>query len=119
MTVIMQDSADDDRFMKGEFDLSELEYGSDYEIIDKNRDPSKAEIDACSPHIDELITETSPNGIVFLGQVAAKYKSRMKQRIPTLQLMHPAFIARMELKVLTIKKQARKLEKFLEKLAGI
>lgn len=117
MTVIMMDSSDDSKLESGEYELSELEYEVDYEIIDKNRDPTPAEIAACSSHLTELFDELQPHGLVLLGLVAGKYKPPRK--IPTLKLVHPAYIVRRELKYLSVKKEARKLEKFLEHIGGI
>lgn len=84
----------------------------DYEIIDRNREPNTAEIDACKPHIDELIQSEDFDGIVYLGKVATKHKVKL----PSIELFHPAYIARMEYKLLTVLRQARKLSKFIEKI---
>ncbi len=122
MTIMMLDDALDKLYAEDQVDLSKYVLGDDFEVVDKNREPTKAEEDKCRPHIFELINDTHPEGIVFLGKVAEGFKKHMTKeriRIPTLSLFHPAFIARMELKVLTVKRQARKLEKFLEKIGGI
>ena len=84
----------------------------EYEIIDKNREPNAAEIEACKPHIDEIVQSEDFDGIVYLGKVAAKYKTKL----PSVELFHPAYIARMEYKYLTVLRQARKLSKFIERL---
>ena len=116
MTLVMLDKGDayDDSVPSDTFEL-----GLDYDIQDKNRDPTKQEIEACKDHLIELIDELQPNAIVTLGKEAVQITKLMKEqkyKIPLLKLVHPAFIARKELKYLSVKKQARKLEKFLEQL---
>lgn len=122
MTVVMLDHGLDKLFDEDQVDLSKYVLGDDFEITDKNREPTLYEMEKCRPHIFELINDLHPEGIVFLGKVAEGFKKHMTNnriRIPTLALMHPAFIARLELKVLTVKRQAQKFEKFLEKIGGI
>lgn len=84
-----------------------------YTITNKNREPTAKEIELCSPHIQELITFLSPRGLVLLGKVAVT-----ESRLPTLRLLHPAAIARMEYKLLSIKKTARQLNLFLEQVVA-
>ena len=40
------------------------------------------------------------------------------RHIPTLSLYHPAYIARMEYKLLTVRKEAHKLDLFVERFIG-
>jgi uracil-DNA glycosylase len=87
-------------------------YALEFEEI--GREPNRTEIQACSPHITELEKEYHPQGIVFLGVVAQKAK--ITSNCPTLILLNPAAIAREEYKVLPMKKQARKLEKFIHEI---
>ncbi len=115
VTVIPLDTDAEKKFY--EEGLENLELGSDYELVDWNRDPWDSEIKACSDHVQELIDEVQPTAIILLGQIAKK--ACPKTKLPTLNLLHPAFILRKELKLLTVKRQARKLEKFLEKIGGI
>jgi uracil-DNA glycosylase len=84
----------------------------DYTIENQNREPLPPEIAACSPHIDELILTESFSGVVYLGKVARTYKTRL----PSIELYHPAYIGRMQFKLLTILRQSRILDKFVEKL---
>lgn len=132
------DSADDDR---DDIVLSDYTEGEDYELMDWNREPTKAEMELCRPHIDELIENFHPNGVVYLGKVAESYadpklilpEQRLTdpdaklykhtthsigyvyRHLPTLSLYHPAYIARLEYKLLTVKKEARKLDQFVER----
>lgn len=112
--LIMLDAQDDKLLRKG-LDLSKYVLGDDYELQDWNRNPTKVEIDTCRPHIDELVETYQPDAIVRLGLIAKSYQSRL----PTLDLQHPASIARLECKLLTVLKESHKLELFLEKLAGL
>ena len=77
----------------------------EFEIIDKNREPTHSEMEACKSHIDELIQSEDSNGVVYLGKVATKYKVKL----PSIELFHPAYIARMEYKYLPVLRQARLL----------
>ena len=61
------DSSDDD---KEDFTLSDYTEGEDYELMDWNREPTKAEIELCKPHIDELLEHFHPQGVVYLGKIA-------------------------------------------------
>jgi len=124
-----------------DFSLDDYTYEHDYELLNWNREPTKAEIDLCKPHIDEMIEWYQPHGVVYLGKVAESYKepkyliheSKLLQtdaklfrhtmapkgfvhrHIPTLSLFHPAYIARLEYKLLTIRKEAKKLDEFVER----
>jgi uracil-DNA glycosylase len=91
---------------------AELKAGEDYEIYDHDRDPSPSEIEACKPHIDELINDFDPHGIVHLGHIAKRYKTSL----PTVELTDPTSISRLEYKLQTVRKQSFKLQKFLKTL---
>lgn len=114
----------------------------DHELQNWNREPTSAEIETCRPHIDELVQVFQPHAIVYLGKVAESYNVP-RYRIPieqlltpeaklfrhtktdseefvyrhpsTLSLYHPAYIARLEYKLLTLKKEARKLDTLIER----
>lgn len=127
-----------------EFSLGDYVYEDDYELLNWNREPTKAEIDLCKPHIDELVEWYQPHGVVYLGKIAESYKdpkyliSEIKllepeaklfrhtsykagfaqRHVPTLSLFHPAYIARLEYKLLTIRKEAKKLDEFVERFLG-
>jgi uracil-DNA glycosylase len=79
-----------------------------------NRNPAPFEIRACAPHITELEREYHPQGIVLLGLIATQAK--ISTQCPILNLKHPAAIARMEFKVIPMKQEARKLQKFIEEI---
>ena len=104
--LYMVDAAND-----REVDLSKFKYGDDYELQDWNREPTQAEIRACKDHIHQLVETRDPQGIVYLGNVAKSYDTPL----PSLSLIHPAAILRLECKLLTVLKEARKLEKFIER----
>lgn len=94
-----------------DFDL--LIEGEDYEIQDPNRDPTPQEATACRSHIDELVIDFEPTAIVYLGKIAQQYPTRL----PTLSLLHPAYIARMEYKLQTVREQALLLTRFIQGLS--
>jgi len=83
---------------------------------EENRQPVKAEIELCRPHIDELVTTTKPTGIVYLGLVAKKNYPQKLHKLPCLSLLHPAKILREEFKLLPVLKEARKLQLFVDSL---
>jgi uracil-DNA glycosylase len=91
-------------------DLKDMIAGEDYELHNWNRNPTPGEIEQCAPHIDEIIQVYKPDGIVYLGEIAKSYR----HTLPTLSLYHPAYIARMEYKLITVKKQAKQLNDFIE-----
>ena len=92
--------------------LDELIPGEDYELYDWNREPTKAEIATCRPHIDELVQNYNPDGVVYLGKIAQSYATTL----PKLSLHHPAYIARQEYKLILALKQAKALRKFVTEL---
>lgn len=96
-----------------DFSLNQLIEGEDYEIQEYNREPHKAEIEACRPHVDELLDDYKPHGIVYLGSVA---KSHPVKGLPTVSLKHPAYIARLEFKLQTARKEAHKIELLIERI---
>ncbi len=126
------------------YELNDELTSDDYELLNWNREPTKAEIDLCKPHIDELMESYQPHGIVYLGKIAESYKDPkylvsetkllepeaklfrhtgykggfVHRHVPTLSLFHPAYIARLEYKLLTIRKEARKLDEFVERFLG-
>ncbi len=95
-----------------EWDFNTLVPGEDYEVYDHNRDPTPQEIEACRPHIDEIASDFRPHGIIYLGRVATSYKSPL----PSLELLHPVYIARLECKLQTVLTQAEKLSRFVHRL---
>lgn len=89
------------------------EWGLDYTIEDFNREPTQEEMKACSPHIDELIETEKFDGVVYAGNVAKNYHTKL----PTVSILHPAAILRKEYKYLPVLREARKITKFLHKLS--
>lgn len=85
---------------------------ADYQISNLNRDPTEAELNLCRYHLTEMEQAFQPNGIVFLGRIAATYKTKK----PTLQLKHPSWIDRLDYKLLPTRIEARKLSLFIENL---
>lgn len=82
-----------------------------------NRQPEESEQDLCKDHFLELLLFHRPSGILLLGDVAKKYYTRLSlPNLPTLSLFHPAYIARMDYKLYTIRTQARELELWLKTL---
>ncbi len=144
--VLFLDSAKDEELDDVDsFSLSNYMLDQDYEIQNWNREPTKAEIELCKPHIDELMESFRPHGVVYLGKVAESYtnpkylipteklvsdpESKLFRHssynndwswrhIPTLSMLHPAYIARMEYKLLTVRKEAHKLDLFVERFIG-
>lgn len=90
-----------------------VEPGRILEFENHNRQPTSAEINHCRPHVLEIVDSVRPHGIVYLGKIASAHFDFHQ---PTLELHHPAFIARHETKLLLIKRQARLLSQFVEKL---
>lgn len=89
------------------------QYGLDYTIEDLNREPTQEEMAACKPHIDELIETEKFNAVVYVGNVAKNYRTNL----PTVSIIHPAAILRLEYKYLSVLKEARKITKFLHRLS--
>lgn len=124
-----------------DYELNDKLTSDDYEFLNWNREPTKAEIELCKPHIDELLEWYQPHGVVYLGKVAESYKDPkylvheakllysdaklfrhtaykkdfVYRHLPTLSLFHPAYVARLEYKLLTIRKEAKKLDEFVER----
>lgn len=90
-----------------------VEPGRIMEFENWNRQPRPIEIQHCRNHVLEIVQSVRPHGIVYLGKIAANSYD-FKQ--PSLELFHPAFIARHETKLLLVKRQARLLSKFLEEI---
>lgn len=97
-----------------------LKRGTDYELMNFNREPTKEEMDLCRPHIDEILVDLDPHGVVYLGKTAQSYTkkhmAKLGKKLPTLSLHHPAYIARLEYKVQIVRKEAAKLSHFVETL---
>lgn len=90
-----------------EVDISKAEL---YQI---DRRPTKKEISSCSPHIDLLIKEIRPHGIILFGSVAQN-SVQFSSQIPSINLTDPSKILEEEYKVLPVKKMAMKLDKFIQ-----
>lgn len=57
----------------------------------ENRQPSAAEIIACSENIMQIYNAVKPEIIVLIGKIAEKYYSHLK---PNISIYHPAFLLR-------------------------
>jgi len=85
---------------------------ADYQISNWNRDPTKAELEHCQFHLHEMEKAYQPDGIVFLGRIAATYKTQK----PSVLLKHPSWIDRLDYKLLPTRIEAKKLSLFIESL---
>jgi len=88
-----------------------LEYDN-WGNLDANRAPTPQEIERCSPKLMEVVNHTDYEAIIYIGKVAAGFKTKL----PSYSLLHPAAIARMEYRMFTIKEQALLLNRFLKEL---
>ena len=141
--VLFLDSAKDEELDNVEsFSLSNYILDQDYEIYNWNRDPTRAEINLCKPHIDELMESFQPHGVIYLGKIAESYSNPKYlistekligdseahlfrhstynndwswRHVPTLSLMNPLDTSRMEYKLLPLRKEAHKLDLFVER----
>lgn len=74
-----------------------------------NREPTEKEIERCSPKLEELFKSQEWSGIIYIGNVAKQFQTKL----PSVSILHPASIARMEYQMTSIKEQAHILTKFL------
>lgn len=81
-----------------------------------NRQPTGEEKDACRDHIYELLAHQQFDGVVLLGETAAKHWETLKLNYQTLELSHPAKYLRMNYRYLPQKIEARKFERWLTNL---
>lgn len=84
-----------------------------YEYSNFNRQPNSVEIQACQPHIDQLVKSFRPQGIVYLGATA---RNNYMSNKPEVLLKNPALIAKEEYKVLPMRKQAKILLDFIKEI---
>lgn len=103
-TMTVEGSSEE--YTQAEGDIRELTEGIDYNIIDHDRSPTKAEKSICSPHIFELIQTIQPHGLILLG---IEYKTKL----PKLTISHPRKILDKEYKLLTVLKDSHKVSKFI------
>lgn len=84
----------------------------------KNREPEEAEQELCLNHTFELLTSYHFDGVLLVGKIAETYNNKfLTHTLPTISIVHPAYIARQDYKLLTIKEQARKLQLWLKTLS--
>jgi DNA polymerase len=86
---------------------------SNSKLWNQNRDPEPSEIKLCHSHIVELLAYYQPSAILTLGEIAQQTSKSLNLKLPTLNLFHPSYIARMAFKLYTIREQAIKLRKWL------
>jgi len=84
---------------------------------EENRQPTAEEIELCRPRLEQLVMEHRFDGVVYLGQVA-NFHTKNHISAPgiftrALKLTHPAAIAREEYKLLSVKRQAKKLNNYV------
>lgn len=82
----------------------------------KNRDPEPSEISLCKDHITQILQSYKFSGILTLGNLASQNINQIENKLPKLSLHHPAFIARLNFKLFTIRTEAAKLSKWLKTL---
>ena len=82
----------------------------------KNRDPEESEMELCRNHIEQLLLSYKFSGILTLGKIPDAHMKTFKHRLPTLHLFHPAYIARLDFKLHTIRDEAFKLSEWLKGL---
>ena len=82
-----------------------------------NRQPTKEEIETCLPRFEDILySSISPRyqGVIHLGSLS---KENLKiPDIPSEQLIHPAFIARMEYKLYEIKRCAARIDHLVQEI---
>ena len=61
---------------------------------EKFRQPTKDEIDACKPRLLEFIDIAKPKAIILIGKIANKTKHVASLKLPTLAIVHPAYMLR-------------------------
>jgi uracil-DNA glycosylase family 4 len=76
--------------------------------------PTPQEIEACKPKLDELIIYYKPQAIVFIGDKAKKYKTKL----PTHTMSSISSIIAMEYPLYSVKEQALLLSRFLHALSN-
>lgn len=74
-----------------------------------NRTPTSKEISSCKPRLDQIIRNITYDGIVYLGSLASNYPTTL----PTVTLLHPAFILRKEYKMYDMKHFAKALDNYV------
>lgn len=60
----------------------------------KIRQPSKEEIAACRPRLLEFIDIAKPKRLVLVGKIASKLTYLERLKLPTLSIVHPAYMLR-------------------------
>jgi uracil-DNA glycosylase len=82
-------------------------------IIDEDRYPSVGEIKACQPHLYDIQNEFAPQFIVHLGSYVNKHAPKLAIKRATLVLDSLEYIASLEYKLLTVRRNAHKLTQLL------
>lgn len=101
----LQEGIDEDNLPPG--------YIPTYFYSNFKRKPQAEEIQACQPHIDQLVHSFRPQGIVYLGAVA---RNNYMSNKPELLLKNPQLLTKEEYKVLPMRKQAKLLLDFLQEI---
>lgn len=86
----------------------------DYRDTLVNRVPTKAEATLCKPRIDQLVESYHFSGVVYMGKNAENYRHVLKEQpglfTKAITIQDPAAILKMEYKLYSIKKAARKID---------
>jgi len=82
-------------------------------IIDEDRYPSPGEIRACQPHLYDIHNEFVPQFIVHLGSFVNKHAPKLATKRATLVLDSLEYIASLEYRVLTVRRNAHRLSELI------
>lgn len=101
----------------GEFtdQYSEIDTASTHSlsIIDEDRHPTSGEVRACQPHLYDIYSEFAPQFVVHLGSYVNKQAPKFTTKRSTLVLDSLEYIASLEYKILTVRRNAHKLSQLL------
>lgn len=59
-----------------------------------NREPSKDEVFACMPNVQQVIKKIALEGVIVVGAIARKFYGNKFPGVPVLEVTHPAVILR-------------------------
>lgn len=88
---------------------SSLETPQSVSIIEEDRHPTQGEVAACAPHIFDIYSTFNPVLVVCLGKFVEKYTKFPKKSLLILDSLE--YIASLEYRLLTVRRNADKLSK--------
>lgn len=88
---------------------SSLETPQSVSIIEEDRHPTQGEVTACAPHIFDIYSSFNPVLVVCLGKFVEKYTKFPKKSLLVLDSLE--YIASLEYRLLTVRRNAAKLSK--------